>query len=271
MKAEIINMKSENHSVEKRVKKQVRRKRRRKRRLKVLRFLMFFISICVILYVSREMGEELIQANLGHPNSAVQASEPIEYMLQNPELPNGCEAVSMTMLLRSYGVQVDVWELAMDYISRGPFEYYGDLRYGPDPELSYVGDPSSKKGGWYCFETPLIEGANRYLADLGSDLKVEKISGASVQTLEKYLNKGCPVVVWLTSDYDMPRYCHEFTWVLPDGSEYIPYHNLHCVLMTRIKNGSVYLADPLQGEKVISKTLFEELFEQMGKRAIVVK
>lgn len=177
----------------------------------------------------------------------------------------------MTMLLRSYGAAADAVTLAMDYLPRKEFSYSGSMRYGPDPEKLFAGDPSSSKNGWYCFEQPLIEGANSYLSDLGSDLIAKSMTGTSFSKLRRYVQNGIPAVIWITSDYEPPRYNSGFTWTLPDGSTYIPYGNLHCVVLTKIENDDVHLADPFQGEVVISQHLCKDLYEQMGKRAVILE
>lgn len=196
---------------------------------------------------------------------------PVEVILQNPELPNGCEAVSMAMLLRSGGVQVEPLRLALEELPRQGFAFSGRQCYGPDPEKAYVGDPSSQSGGWYCFEEPAIQAANDCLRSQGSDLRAEKVSGASLAKLRRCLRRGRAVAVWVTTDYQLPAFSEDFSWILPDGRPYIPYKNLHCVVLSGMGHGQIALADPLQGQITLSVEQFNTLYHAMGCRAVVLE
>lgn len=59
--------------------------------------------------------------------------------MQNPELPNGCEVTSLSMVLTAAGYPVDKVELYEEFLPAEEFTYSGDYRYGPSPEEAYVG------------------------------------------------------------------------------------------------------------------------------------
>ena len=73
---------------------------------------------------------------------------PVELILQNPELPNGCEVTSLAMLLTSAGFPVDHVKLYQQYLPTKEFTYSKNQRLGPSPNEFYVGDASSRTGGW---------------------------------------------------------------------------------------------------------------------------
>lgn len=192
-----------------------------------------------------------------------------EPILQNPELPNGCELASLTAMLRYEGF--DVLFKDLDLPKQG-FSHSsdGDIRYGPDPAEYYVGDPSSATSGWYCFEQPLMEAANSYLSNSGSRLRARSLTGTSLDELEHWLKAGTPVAVWFTTDYEMPRRSKTFSWVLSSGSTYIPYINLHCVVLLGADESSCILADPLRGMSQVDRSIFESVYNAMGRRALVL-
>lgn len=194
----------------------------------------------------------------------------VEPVLQNPALPNGCEAASLATLLRYAGVEADAVELAMEWIPREDFSYSGPDRFGPDPEEAYVGDATSASGGWYCFAAPVVEGANGYLASIGSPLRAKDLTGASFAELEKQLAAGRPVAVWFTQDYEEPRLNQNFTWTLPSGEQYTPYGNLHCLVLAGVEGGDCLLADPLAGSTRVDRDTFERVYTAMGSRALAV-
>ncbi|MBQ7784498.1 MAG: C39 family peptidase, partial [Oscillospiraceae bacterium] len=46
---------------------------------------------------------------------------PTEMIMQNPELPTGCEITSLTMLLRHIGYDADKLDMADNYLPKGEY------------------------------------------------------------------------------------------------------------------------------------------------------
>lgn len=189
--------------------------------------------------------------------------------LQEPALPNGCEAASLASVLDYYGLQADMLDLAYGYIPRQDFYQAADgSRIGPNPETAYPGDPASL--GFYCFAGALCEGANTYLQKAGSSLRAYDVTGITEAGLAEYLAAGTPVIVWVTTDWQPPR-AASFTWLLEEtGEAYTPYANLHCLVLTAMGETKCKTADPLRGEQTVEKQVFLDIFAQVGSRAVVV-
>ena len=196
-----------------------------------------------------------------------------EVTLQNPELPNGCEVTSLSMLLAAFGLPIDKVELYERYMQSEGFadSQLGDMRYGPSPEEVYVGDAASASGGWYCFEGPVVKAGAAWLAETGSDYEMQIISGLSREELDQYAQRGTPVVAWVTLGYQSPSYPSTFRWMLPDGTVYVPYSNLHCVVLAGEEGGQYRIADPLYGWTTVEKEVFWESFDAMGRRAVSMR
>ena len=190
-------------------------------------------------------------------------------VLQEPALPNGCEAASLASVLGYYGLQADMLDLAYGYIPRQDFYQAADgSRIGPNPETAYPGDPASL--GFYCFAGALCEGANTYLQKAGSSLRAYDVTGITEAGLAEYLAAGTPVIVWVTTDWQPPR-AASFTWLLEEtGEAYTPYANLHCLVLTAMGETKCKTADPLRGEQTVEKQVFLDIFAQVGSRAVVV-
>lgn len=260
------------------------RRRRRRRRFAGVLVRLAVLALCgwALLRVLDSAGgaladgidraEALFSIAAGWGVDAPEASGvlQVEPVLQNPALPNGCEAASLATLLHYAGVEADAVELAMEWIPRQEFSYSGPDRFGPDPDEAYAGDPTSASGGWYCFAGPVVEGANGYLEFIGSSLRAEDLTGADFAKLEKRLANGQPVAVWFTQDYQGPRLNEGFTWTLPSGEEYTPYANLHCLVLAGVEGGDCLLADPLSGSTRVDKETFERIYTAMGSRALAV-
>lgn len=191
-------------------------------------------------------------------------------VLQNPSYPNGCEVASLATVLRYYGFDATLEELSETYLPRQEFSLSKqDVLTGPDPEEYYVGDPASEQG-WYCFEQPVADAADAYLSDQDSDLRACIMTGAEVEEFKSSLDDGIPVIVWFTVDYDAPIYSSDFYWTLDTGEQYIPYRNLHCLVLTAMEGTTCRLADPLAGVTRVDTGTFEEIYTQMGRRALAI-
>lgn len=194
----------------------------------------------------------------------------VPVMLQDPALPNGCEAVSLAAALDYAGVAADPLDLTYGYIPRRPFTEQGSTRWGPSPEEAYPGDPASGRG-FYCFAAPLAQGANACLDAVGACARAHDITGVTFRGLREYLDQGTPVVVWVTTDYGPPR-TGSFQWTVPaTGKPVTALANAHCVVLTALGRTRCMVMDPLQSNLTLRTEEFLSCFEAMGSRALVVR
>ena len=203
-------------------------------------------------------------------SDAILRDLPVQPVLQEPALPNGCEAASLASVLNYYNVQADMLDLAYAYIPRQDFyEDEQGNRVGPDPEYAYPGDPATSIG-FYCFAGAVCEGANAYLEAAGSSLRAYDVTGITQAGLEQYLADGTPVIVWVTTDWQEPR-LGEYTWYVEGTDEvYTPYVNLHCLVLTAMGQTKCKTADPLRGEQTVDKQTFLDIFASVGSHAVII-
>lgn len=196
-------------------------------------------------------------------------SVPAVLLYQLPELLNGCEATSLAMLLKSYGIAADKMELAYQYLPRAEFYEEDGVVYGPAPDDAYAGDPAAQ--GYYCYAQPVCTAANLYLQQAGQTLRAQDLTGTTPAGLELLLCEGCPVVVWGTLQFETPQFSATHSWFLEEtGEEYIPYSNLHCMLLYGYDEDFYYLCDPLYGYQAVEKAQFASVYEQMECRAVAL-
>ena len=215
------------------------------------------------------------------PSSAPASSELIHndgrtvaLLYQTPELPNGCEVTSLAMLLAWAGHPIDKVELSNNYLPKQAFSTSNGVRHGPDPNEAYAGDPSSPNG-WYCFEGPILEAGNAWLSDQNSQFQTVSLSELTQELtqeeLEGYLNAGIPLAVWVTLYYAAPQPPpSSFSWYLPDGTHYVPYSNLHCVVLAGWDGDDYKIANPMSGWQTVSPSTFWNSFDAMGRRAVAI-
>ena len=197
-------------------------------------------------------------------------SPAVTLIYQNPELPNGCEITSLAILLDWAGYPIDKVELSDNYLPKQGFYRSDGVLHGADPNQAYAGDPSSYSSGWYCFEGPILEAANAYLADQNTTQQAVPLSGTTREELENYMNDGIPLAVWVTLDYSAPRTRSSSRWLLPDGTDYVPYTNLHCVVLAGWDGDDYRIANPINGWQTVSPDAFWSCFDAMGRRAVAV-
>lgn len=196
---------------------------------------------------------------------------PVSGIMQEPELPNGCEVTSLAMVLNYYGYDVDKVDLYDNYLQHEALELTDDDVYiGCDPNLVYVGDARSATMGFYCFSAPITKAANLYLTLNGMRASASNVSGADADELEHMLEHGQPVIVWATIAFEPLRVGQLFTWELATGEIYHPYANLHCVVLKGYDTENYYFSDPLYGEQIVEKAVFLEQYEALGSQAVVL-
>lgn len=194
----------------------------------------------------------------------------VTLIYQNPELPNGCEITSLAILLDWAGYPIDKVELSDYWLPKQGFYRSDGALHGADPNQNYAGDPSSSSSGWYCFEGPILTAGNAYLSDQSSYLYAASLSGLTQEELEFWMDAGIPLAVWVTLDYSAPRTRSSSGWLLPDGTNYVPYTNLHCVVLAGWDGDNYRIANPINGWQTISPDTFWSCFDAMGRRAVAV-
>ena len=176
---------------------------------------------------------------------------------QKPELPTGCESVALTMALKSYGFGLEKTTIADDY-----------LPYGFDFVTTYVGDPRTTNGQ-SVMAPGLVTAADNFLKAKGSKSRGHEITGTSFAGLYKQLEKGRPVIIWITSYMRQPVILNSRIY---NGKTYYWYGEEHCVVLYGYdKNkGKVFIADPLSGLVTRSASAIEDIYNKSGKCAVVI-
>lgn len=190
-------------------------------------------------------------------------------LMQKPELPNGCEIVSLTAVLNYYGYDISKTEMADKYLPKQPFTRIDGKLYGPDPYIAYSGNPRNWTGAWFSYAPPIVEAAKSYFESVGRNNSVSDISGSSKEQIIELLNKGIPVVMWTTLDLTKPQ--KNAFWYLYDTGEYFPAPiNLHVIVLNGYEDNLVHVMNPLEGQVAYNMDTLFQSYEEMGKHALIV-
>ena len=179
-------------------------------------------------------------------------------VLQNPELPTGCESVALTIVLNAMGYPLEKTEIARNYLERGD-----------NFAISYVGDPFSQNGAG-CFPPAIVQTADKYLKEQEDERRGHNLTGRTLDDLCQYIDNGIPVLVW-TSMYMMEP---QFTGavVTYHGQKYEWYRSEHCVVLygyDETKN-TYLISDPLVGYVERDQAAFERIYEMTGACAVAI-
>lgn len=183
---------------------------------------------------------------------------------QYPELPTGCEATSLAMLLNWSGMSVSKYDVA-DALPKGAKVKFTDDEWkGANPNLEFVGDPYSDDGSFGVFEGPIVATIEKFMPGKGIDL-----TGETFNLLLDIVQSGKPVMAWTT--IEQKQTFHSKTWA--DGSgNVIKWHRYeHAVVIIGIDEENVIVNDPHTGrEEHYDRNLFEKNWASMNQRAVTV-
>lgn len=187
---------------------------------------------------------------------------------QTKRYPNGCEAVSATMLLQYLNYNITVDQFIDEYLKKSDMKVSWGMRYGPNPAFAYAGNPRSINDGFGCF-SPVIEDA---LLQVVEEDTVLNVSGYDLEQLEMlFLHSNIPIMIWATVDMQkITKFCQ---WQSYDRTQSFIYPTVqHALVMVGADNRNYYFNDPMHGDKVIAyeRKIVQERYRQMGKQAIVV-
>lgn len=249
------------------------------KRNSTVRIISIFLTILGTVAFISGCGEKDISEDFQENNSAVVSRatrdssviQNFNIVYQEPELPTGCEITAMTMALNYSGCNVDKYTMATKYLpcTSYTFEYGEDGNlYGPSPEEYFIGDPTSAYG-YVCGTTPIVTAANNYLKDAKSKLKATDITGATPNELYELVDKGYPIVVWVT--IDMTERSDIEKWTATDGKQYDWCMDDHAAVLIGYSTNTVTIADPLAGFVEYSKESFESVFKSRNNKCVVLK
>jgi uncharacterized protein YvpB len=190
---------------------------------------------------------------------------------QLPELPNGCEVTSLSMLLAVSGHPVDKVTLAraqpidptpVVYQLGGADSFDRTSRWG-DPDVGFVGN-SAGRPGYGIYHAPLARLLNSVLPGHALDL-----TGRDFAAVLARVAGGTPVVVWTTTMFAPTD--DWTTWQSPTGLVHATQDE-HAVLLVGYDKAAVYVNDPLDGvaAKPVDRARFLASWQQMGGQAITL-
>lgn len=183
---------------------------------------------------------------------------------QYPELPAGCEATAVAMLLNWAGAGVTKTGVA-DAIAREPLHYRSNGRLlGGDPELGFIGNPYVKEGSFGVFAKPMVDVIDRYLPGRGVDL-----TGSTLSGLLTLIDQGHPVAAWVSNKLEMPK--ENARWHTAAGKQVIWRSPEHVMAIIGYNDQQIIVNDGADGTvRHYPRDQFEAVYNAMGRHALTI-
>ncbi len=196
----------------------------------------------------------------------------VENIMQMPELPFGCEIVSLTIVLNHLGFDVDKMYMCDNYLTTIDYWRANDQLYGPDPHEAFPGSPKDKHNISGCFAQVIVRSAENYFRDNNAPYAPLNTTGTSLEDLlHTYIDKDIPVIIWVTSK-NLHEIEYKYSWHTADEREINFPTYQHCLVMTGYDTdiGLIFTADPLVGNTGYDYYRFEQRFIELGSESLVI-
>lgn len=201
----------------------------------------------------------------------MRCADRVECILQNPELPTGCEAAAAAMLLRAYGYKTDKLMVADLMEKSERLEEYGTV-YAVHPDDAFIGNPYTQQG--YGAFPKVVAGTMQKIIDIqDGKCKACTLYGKTEEELLAEIDKGNPLCVW-TSMYDMEIQYRTGWYLIQEGlftEEYFYWpSNEHVVVLTGYDEERVKVCDSLRGVCTYPRESFFRHYRDVGKYAVML-
>ena len=190
--------------------------------------------------------------------------ENVPIINQFPELPTGCEATALTMLLQYYGVDVSKCDVANRIPKvKLPVKKKG-YYVGFHPDEGFIGNPYSKYS-YGVFAKPVEDVINTYLPNRALNL-----TGNSFDEILEYVKNGQPVMIWIT--INMKNVAYKNSWKLQDNTLFKWPGNEHAAVLVGYDEEKIYINDPYTGKmEEYKKEVVQNRYIALGKQALAIK
>lgn len=182
---------------------------------------------------------------------------------QMPDLPNGCEVTSLSMLMNYYGIKVSKNELAETIQHVDSFTDGG--KYRGNPHQGFVGHMTIANAGWCVYNEPLYNIARKYTSH------IENITGSDFLSLLKLVSTGHPVMIITTTTFNKVNNMQ--TWDTNTGKVNVTPSSHACVITGYSKPKKVvYVNNPYgyKNQPVNWKNL-QASYNQQGRQALYIR
>lgn len=195
---------------------------------------------------------------------------------QFPQLANGCEVTSMSMLLDAVGHPVnkvtlakempkDPTPLKLTQVKNAQGQTVNKVAFWGNPNVGFVGSVYKAGYGYGIYNGPMTKFLNQILPG-----RAVNLTGKPFSEILAHVGTGTPVEAWTTLTFKPTN--NWVTWNSPEG----PVHATpleHAVLIVGYSPNYLYINNPWTGQasEKVAKAPFIAAWKQLGEQAITVK
>ncbi len=183
----------------------------------------------------------------------------VEAIHQYPEMEAACEAMALTAAINHFGYDLDKYAIVDKY-----------LVYADDCVTGYSGDPHYFYQGAGIYPPGLVTSTWNFINDKNASLYPFDTSGLSLNDLYKFLDNGCPVLIWTSVSREWPYFEGGTEY---NGTYYPWFPTEHCVCLYGYdkSDNQVLVADSWYGtDEWEDAGLFEDVFNEIGKFSMIL-
>ncbi len=183
--------------------------------------------------------------------------------------PTGCESAAAVMLLRFYGVPIDMDTFIDRHLDCGTITWTSAGLTAPHPAEQFVGDPRSS-AAYGCYAPVIVRALQ---SALPSGRRAVDVSGQTLPELcSRYIDRGHPVLVWATMGMKS-MYAGDSWTVASTGKKFTWPAREHCLVLTGYDKDNYYFNDPdgAMGEVAYARAVCESRYYELGRQAIAVE
>ena len=171
----------------------------------------------------------------------------------------GCEALALTAALSYFGYELDSDDIVDDY-----------MVYSDNFVTGYCGNPRRFYEGSGIYPPGMITTTWNFIEENDALIYPFDTTGLSMDELYRFVEAGCPVLIWTTYDRGYPyiEQTREY-----EGIRYPWYDSEHCVCLIGYdqEDNEVKLADSWGGVlKWEGASRFEDIYDKIGRFSMVL-
>lgn len=180
--------------------------------------------------------------------------------------PSGSGITAVATVLKYYGIDASVIDLC------NCADVYGDIiirdGYTPSPWEKIVVSPGTYDSVYYA--PPIVNMANKYLTNIGSDKRANDVSGTSLEELLEYIENGIPVIIWAT-ETEKPAE-DGASWIADNGEEIVCKKGMTVFVMKGYTNENIQLIYHSSGLVIeYSHDLVNDMYQSVYSQAIIIE
>ena len=201
--------------------------------------------------------DEILNGKLKDDYASLDDVEPFNQL--STGMQAACESLALTAAINHFGYDLDADDIVDDY-----------LVYSDNFVTGYCGNPRRFYEGSGIYPPGLVETAWNFIDENDAEFYPFDTTGLSLEELYKFIDAGCPVLVWTTYDEFSPRIEQYREY---EGVKYPWYENEHCVCLYgyHLGDNEVKVANSWKTyEDWKDADNFERIYDECGQFSMVL-